>query len=290
MKIIRTVAALRAHLMRHRQAGRTIGLVPTMGSFHAGHLALMAAARHDTDVVVVSLFVNPTQFGPNEDLATYPRDEERDARLAEEAGVDVLFAPAPDEVYPAAFATSVTVHGLTEVLCGATRGTHHFAGVTLVVSKLFNMVQPDVAFFGQKDAQQVLVIKRMVQDLDIPVRIEIVATVREADGLAMSSRNTYLSATDRQRATALYHALTAAQQVIDSGERQAAIILDSARRVLRDAAIEPEYLEIRATSDLATLDVVDRPAVIAVAARVGSARLIDNVIVDPPPQPTPNHP
>lgn len=287
MKIIRTVADLRAYLAGQREAGRTIGLVPTMGYFHAGHLALMATARQTSDVVVVSLFVNPTQFGPNEDLDAYPRDEERDARLAEEAGVDVLFAPANDEVYPTEFATSVTVAGLTDVLCGAVRGSHHFAGVTVVVTKLFNMVQPDVAFFGQKDIQQVLVIQRMVSDLNIPVRIQIVPTVREPDGLAMSSRNTYLSPTDRQRATALFRALTAAREQIDSGQRQGKIILDSARTVLRDADIEPEYLELRSASDLARLDVVDRPAVIALAARVGAARLIDNLIVDPTP---PDHP
>lgn len=290
MKVIRTVAALREYLRGEARAGRSIGLVPTMGSFHDGHLALMAAARA-CDVVVVSLFVNPTQFGPHEDLAAYPRDEQRDTQLAAAAGVDVLFVPSVDEVYPAGFATTVRVEGITEVLCGDPkhRGPEHFAGVTQVVSKLFNMVQPDVAYFGSKDIQQVLVIQRMVLDLDMAVRIEVVPTIREPDGLAMSSRNVYLGPTDRKRATALYRSLTAAVSAIDSGERRATVILDQARKVLRDAEIDPEYLELRSTSDLRSLDTLDRPAVIALAARIGPARLIDNVLVDPPMLNTPAH-
>ena len=200
MRTVRTVAELREALAPQRRAGRTIGLVPTMGAFHAGHLALMRRARADTDVVVVSLFVNPTQFRPGEDLSAYPRDEAADAAEAAEAGVDMLFAPAPEEVYPAGFATDVRVGTVTEPLEGAARGPEHFHGVTTVVTKLFNMVGPDVAYFGQKDAQQVAVIRQLVRDLDIPVRVEVCPTVREHDGLALSSRNRYLEGADRERA------------------------------------------------------------------------------------------
>ena len=198
MRTVRTVAELREALARHRRADRTIGLVPTMGAFHAGHLTLMRRARADTDVVVVSLFVNPTQFRPGEDLSAYPRDEAADAAEAAALGVDLLFAPAPEEVYPAGFATDVRVATVTEPLEGAARGPEHFHGVTTVVTKLFNMVSPDVAYFGQKDAQQVAVIRQLVRDLDIPVRVEVCPTVREDDGLALSSRNRYLEGPARR--------------------------------------------------------------------------------------------
>ena len=219
MRTVRTVAELRAALAARRDASQTVGLVPTMGSFHDGHLALMRPARETSDCVVVSLFVNPTQFGPTEDLAAYPRDEARDAGLASTAGVDLLFAPPVEEVYPDGFATTVRVDGVSEVLCGDAerRGRGHFDGVTTVVAKLFNMVGPDVAFFGQKDAQQVVVIERMVRDLDIPVRIETVPTVREPDGLALSSRNAYLDPAERDRATALSRALAAAESAVARG-------------------------------------------------------------------------
>ena len=212
MRTLRTVAELRTALAQPRGEGQTIGLVPTMGSFHDGHTSLMRQAREDCDTVVVSLFVNPTQFGAGEDLDAYPRDEARDAALAEAEGVDLLFAPTVAEVYPDGFGTVVRVRGLTDVLCGdpARRGPEHFDGVTTVVTKLFNMVAPDVAYFGQKDAQQALVIRRMVRDLDIPVRIEVCPTVREPDGLAMSSRNAYLTEDERERAPALHRALEAA--------------------------------------------------------------------------------
>ena len=219
MKVIRTVAELRAELLGARRAGRTIGLVPTMGSFHEGHLSLMRRARQDCDVVVVSLFVNPTQFNDATDLDAYPRDPERDAGLAADIGVDYLFAPAVEEVYPPGFATTVSVARLTETLEGAHRGRAHFDGVATVVTKLFNMVGPDVAYFGQKDAQQALVIQRFVRDLDIPVAIEVCPTVREADGLAMSSRNVHLSPADRARAAALHRALSAAREAVSAGER-----------------------------------------------------------------------
>src|SRR3982751_6126624 len=212
--VLRTKAELRSALSDARRAGQTIGLVPTMGYLHEGHLSLIRAARAECDLVVMSLFVNPTQFGPGEDLERYPRDEERDLRLAGEAGADLVFAPAVAEVYAVGASTAVEVDGpLTNVLDGdrGRRGPEHFRGVTTVVAKLFNVVGPDVAYFGQKDAQQAVVIRRMVRDLDFPVRVEVMPTVREADGLAMSSRNAYLEPVDRERATALSRALAAAE-------------------------------------------------------------------------------
>jgi pantoate--beta-alanine ligase len=280
---LRTKAELRSALEPERRAGRTIGLVPTMGYLHEGHLSLIRAARAECDLVVMSLFVNPTQFGPNDDLDRYPRDEERDLRLAAEAGVDLVFAPPVEEVYASDASTAVEVTGpLTGVLDGDSgrRGPEHFRGVTTVVAKLFNLVGPDVAYFGQKDAQQSVVIRRMVRDLDFPVRIEVMPTVREADGLAMSSRNAYLEPADRERATALARALAAAERGAHAGSL--ADGLEAARAELAAAGVEPEYLEAR---DAETLEPVerlgDRPVLVAVAARVGAARLIDNVLIDP---------
>jgi pantoate--beta-alanine ligase len=282
---VRAKDELREALAPARAEGRTIGLVPTMGYLHEGHLSLLRAARADCDVVVMSLFVNPTQFGPGEDLARYPRDEERDARLAAEEGVDFVYAPTVAEVYPDGFATAVEVEGLTEVLDGdpAQRGPGHFKGVTTVVAKLFNSVQPDVAYFGQKDAQQLAVIRRMVRDLDIPVRIEGLPTVREADGLAMSSRNAYLGgADDRERALALSRALRAAEgQARATGALAEGI--EAGRAELAAAGVEPEYLEARDPDDLTPVaELNGRPVLLAVAAKVGGARLIDNVLIQPP--------
>lgn len=279
--VLRSVSALREALAPHRRAGSTIGLVPTMGFFHDGHLALMRAARAETDVVVVSLFVNPAQFVPGEDLEAYPRDEARDLALAAGVGVDFVFAPPVEEVYPRGFATTVEVAGLTDVLDGgpAQRGRGHFTGVTTVVTKLFNMVQPDRAWFGQKDAQQAVVIRRMVRDLDLPVAIEVLPTVREADGLAMSSRNVYLSAAERERAVGLSRALRAAEEAVASGSRDAAEVLAAARKELDARDVEPEYLELRDADDLSPVDRVDGRTLLAVAARVGRARLIDNTVL-----------
>ena len=283
---LRTKAELRAALEEARRAGRTIGLVPTMGSLHEGHLSLIRAARAECDLVAVSLFVNPTQFGAGEDLDRYPRDEARDLRLAAGAGADLVFAPSVEEVYPdgpSDLATRVEVTGpLVEVLDGdpSRRGPEHFRGVTTVVAKLFNLVGPDVAYFGQKDAQQAAVIRRLVRDLDFPVRIEVLPTVREPDGLAMSSRNAYLEPADRERATALSRALAAAERGAQAGSL--GMGLEAARRELAEAGIEPEYLEAR---DAETLEPVkqleDRPVLVAVAAQVGAARLIDNVLIQP---------
>ncbi|HZA89470.1 MAG TPA: pantoate--beta-alanine ligase [Solirubrobacterales bacterium] len=282
MRTVRTKAELRERLVAPRREGRSIGLVPTMGAFHEGHLSLIRAARKGCEVVVVTLFVNPTQFRPGEDLDSYPRDEPRDVELAEAEGVDLLFAPSAGEMYPAGFATAVEVSGLTEVLDGAPelRGPEHFRGVTTVVAKLLNIVQPDVAFFGQKDAQQAIVIRRMVRDLDFPVRIEILPTVRESDGLAMSSRNRYLTEDDRERAVALHRALSAAEEAAAGGGRTVEAALAAARAELRDAGIEPEYLEARYTEDLTPAESLNgRPVLVALAARVGRARLIDNTVI-----------
>jgi len=282
-RVLRAKAALRAELEEPRLRGRTIGLVPTMGYLHEGHLSLLRAARAECDLVVMSLFVNPTQFGPGEDLERYPRDEERDLGLASEAGVDLVYAPSVAEVYPEGFSTSVAVGGnLTEVLDGdpGRRGPAHFRGVTTVVAKLLNSVGPDVAYFGQKDAQQAAVIRRMVRDLDFPVRIEVLPTVREDDGLAMSSRNAYLDEGSRERAAALSRALGAAERGAREDSLQAG--LDAARRELERAGIEPEYLEARDAERLEPVaELNGRPVLVALAARVGGARLIDNVLIRP---------
>ncbi|MEX2108083.1 MAG: pantoate--beta-alanine ligase [Solirubrobacterales bacterium] len=282
VNLVRAKSELRSALSAARAAGRSVGLVPTMGFLHEGHLSLLRAARAECDVVVMSLFVNPTQFGPGEDLDRYPRDEERDLALASEAGVDLVYAPPVEEVYPEGFVTHVEVEGLTEVLCGdpARRGPGHFRGVTTVVAKLFNAAQPDVAYFGQKDAQQVAAIRRMVRDLDFSVRIEALPIVREPDGLAMSSRNAYLEDEDRERATALYRALCAAERVAREESLDAGV--EAGRRELEAAGIYPEYLEARDAEGLEPVsELNDRPVLIAVAAQVGGARLIDNVLIRP---------
>src|SRR3954466_1576689 len=242
MRTIRTVAEMRAWLGNVRAEGRSVALVPTMGAFHAGHHSLMRAACEEQDAVVVSLFVNPAQFDDTRDLAAYPRTEANDAAEAADLGVDVLFAPAVSEIYPDGFATTVQVTGLSEVFEGAERGPGHFAGVCTVVNKLLNIVSPDVAYFGQKDAQQVAVVKKMVRDLDMPVRIEVLPTVREPDGLALSSRNVRLSLANRARALALSRALHAARESVAGGERDAAAVRQKAIAQMGD--VEPEYLAI----------------------------------------------
>jgi pantoate--beta-alanine ligase len=283
MKTVRTKAELREALALARREGRSVGLVPTMGALHEGHLSLLRAARERCDVVVMSLFVNPAQFRPGEDLTSYPRDEARDAELAAAEGVDLIYAPSVEEVYPEGFATTVAVGGgLTDVLDGdpSRRGPEHFRGVTTVVAKLFNTVQPDVAFFGQKDGQQAVVIRRMVRDLDFPVEIVVMPTVREPDGLALSSRNAYLEPAERERATALSRALQAAADVAASGERSVSVALEAARAELEAAGIVPEYLEARHAEGLTPAQSFNgRPVMVAVAARVGKARLIDNVLI-----------
>ena len=281
MRTVRTVAELRSVLAPTRRAGRTIGFVPTMGYYHDGHLSLMRRARSENEVVVVSLFVNPAQFAPGEDFEAYPRDEERDLRLAESEGVDVLFAPPVEAIYPTGFATTVTVSDLTDMLEGdeAQRGPEHFQGVTTVVTKLFNIAAPDVAYFGQKDAQQALVIRNLVRDLDIPVRIEVCPTIRDPDGLELCSRNAYLSPDERERALALSRALRAAEAAVATGTRDAAAVVAAARDELDRAGLEPDYLQLRSATDLSPVERVNGSTLLAVAARVGRARLIDNAIL-----------
>ena len=284
MRLVRTVAGLRSSVRAARTGGAQIALVPTMGAFHEGHLSLMRQAREKAGFVIVSLFVNPTQFNDASDLQKYPRNEALDAEMARDVGVDLMFAPTADEVYPPGFATTVEVARLTEPLEGASRGPQHFRGVATVVTKLLNMTQPDVALFGQKDAQQALVIRRLVRDLDLPVRIEICPTVREADGLAMSSRNVRLEADARRRAPALARALRAIEASVVSGERDATAALATAAPSLEEAGIVPEYLAAVSADTLQPVTTIDSETLIAIAATIGGVRLIDNVIVSPAPR------
>jgi pantoate--beta-alanine ligase len=279
MNTVRGIAELREVLAEPRRDGRRIGLVPTMGAFHEGHLALMRRARTECDVVVVSLFVNPTQFNDRSDLEAYPRDAERDVRLAEATGVDYMFAPPADEIYPPGFATTVSVAGISEPLEGEHRGPAHFAGVATVVTKLLNIVGPDVAYFGQKDAQQVLVIKRLVRDLDIPVAIEVSPTVRESDGLAMSSRNRRLSDDERDQARSLSRALAAVREALKAGEHDPAAARQVALAELNRSGIEPEYLALVAPDTLEPLTSLNGEVLAVVAAQVGTTRLIDNELI-----------
>ena len=278
MITVRSVADLRATLAPARREGRRIGLVPTMGAFHEGHLSLMRAARErcaSNGVVVVSLFVNPTQFGEPADLAAYPRDEGRDARLAEAEGVDVLFAPPLEEMYPDGFATTVHVAGVTDTLEGAHR-PGHFDGVATVVAKLLSMAQPDVAYFGRKDAQQAAMIRRLVRDLDLPVEIDVRPIVREPDGLALSSRNVRLDAEERERALSLSRALRAVEEAAAGGAS-----LDEALAAGREqlAGVELEYLAAVDPETFAAVNDLQGESLVAVAARVGAVRLIDNTTV-----------
>jgi pantoate--beta-alanine ligase len=285
MRTVRTVAEVREALRDARRAEQVIGLVPTMGALHEGHLSLIRRARATCDVVVVSLFVNPAQFNQATDLAAYPRDEARDADVAAQAGADLLFVPELAEVYPPGFATTVHVGGLTETLEGVHRGVGHFDGVTTVVTKLLNMVGPDVAVFGQKDAQQAVAIRRLVRDLDLPVRIEVCPTVREPDGLALSSRNVHLRGADRERALALRDALAATEASLRAGERDVDVLRAAALAAMRRHGVEPDYLELVRTDDLSPVSRVDGEVLVAVAASVGSTRLIDNTILNANGQP-----
>ena len=278
MITLERIADVRARCDEARRAGKTVGLVPTMGYFHEGHLSLMRTARASHDLVVVSLFVNPTQFGPGEDLDAYPRDPEGDARAAEAAGVDVLFTPSVDEMYPRPPLTTVTVAGISDGLCGASR-PHHFGGVATVVTKLFSIIGPCTAYFGKKDFQQLVVVQRLVADLDLPVSVIGVATARELDGLAMSSRNAYLASDERQAATVLFRALEGALKTVMSGERDPVRIREAAvDLVAGEPLVRLEYAEVVRANDLAPVGRIEEGIghVIALAAVVGSTRLIDN--------------
>ena len=280
MRTIRSIADVRAALQTSRRSGRVIGLVPTMGALHDGHLSLLRRAREQSDVVVMSLFVNPAQFNEAADLASYPRNEQRDQALAEREGVDFVFAPSPEEMYPPGFSTTVSVAGLTEPLEGEHRGRTHFDGVTTVVTKLLNIVSPDVAYFGQKDAQQAIVIGRLVADLNIPVRIQVCPTAREPDGLAMSSRNVLLSPNQRSSAPSLHRALQAIQVAVDAGERDPAAARAQALAELTSPELELEYLELVSPDTLAPLERLDGEALAVIAARIGATRLIDNEVIN----------
>ncbi len=270
---------MRSISLRHRAEGRSIGFVPTMGFLHEGHLSLVDRAKDETDIIVVSIFVNPTQFGPNEDLDSYPRDEKRDMELLEDRGVDYLFLPQPSEIYPEGHSTWVDVEGLTEGLCGRDRPTH-FRGVTTVVTILFNIVLPDIAVFGQKDAQQAFVIRRMTHDLFLLPKIIVAPTIRHEDGLAMSSRNKYLTADERRAAPTLRKALLWAEHMVKEGENDAAKIKSAIKdRISEQFTID--YIELVETDLLRPVNIVEDEVLIAIAARIGRARLIDNIIVKP---------
>jgi len=264
-----------------RSRGGRLGLVPTMGALHEGHLSLIRAAKAKSDVVASSIFVNPTQFGPNEDFSRYPRDLEKDLALLERDGVDLVFVPSVEEMYPQQSVTWVAVEGLSDRLCGKSR-PGHFRGVATVVAKLFNIVEPDIAFFGQKDAAQVAIIRRMVRDLNMPVAIEACPIVREPDGLALSSRNAYLSPQQRQDALVLFRSLLRVRELFADGERNPAILIKAAKNVLSgSSAVRLDYFEIVDPDELTPLALINQPALVAVAAFVGNTRLIDNIVLEP---------
>jgi len=280
-RIVRKIDALRKDIAAARSKGKTVGLVPTMGALHEGHLQLVRTAARSCDFVVASIFVNPKQFGPREDLARYPRDLARDRRLLEAAGCDLVFAPSAEEMYPVDFRTRVSVEGMGETLCGEAR-PGHFAGVTLVVLKLLLVAMPDFAFFGEKDYQQLVIIKRLVDDLAFPARIVAVATVRDKDGLALSSRNSYLSKAQRAIATSLYRSLELAKLLVAAGERRPKRIVEKMTALLLDAgATRVDYVAIVDPMTLEPVAWLDREARVLVAAWVGATRLIDNTSVDP---------
>lgn len=279
MKILTTVDEMRVACAQARKERGKLGFVPTMGALHEGHLALVRAARERCETVAASIFVNPTQFGPNEDFKKYPRTLERDCEWLQSENVDLLFTPSPEEMYPKGAVTYVVVEELSERLCGRSR-PGHFRGVTTIVNKLFNIVQPDFAFFGQKDGAQAAIIRRMIRDLDMAVTIVVCPIVRESDGLAMSSRNVYLNSQERKKAQVLYRSLKKVQCLYGEGERSAAELITSALQVFAEEAdVKLEYVEIVDPETLEPVSDLSRAALAAVAARVGSTRLIDNIVL-----------
>ncbi len=279
MIIIKKINELRNELTIRRKAGKRIGLVPTMGYFHEGHLSLMDYARERSDVVVVSLFVNPAQFGPDEDLECYPRDFRQDEQMANERGVDIIFYPDKDEIYPDSFFTYVITEELSKVLCGTSRPIH-FRGVTTIVAKLFNIVQPDIAVFGRKDAQQAIIIKKMVADLNFPVEIIVAPIIRESDGLAMSSRNIYLNPEERKQAPIIYQALQKAVEMVQRGELDAGSVEYTIRQQIETVPLARiEYIKIVRERDLSPVKAIEPGTFVAVAVFFGKTRLIDNVVL-----------
>lgn len=278
MQIIKTKSALRQEVKKARQEGHEIGLVPTMGYLHEGHLSLMTTAKRENSLVVASVFVNPTQFGPDEDFATYPRDLERDAQKAASVGVDILFAPDVDEMYGPGTEAYVDVTELSRYLCGAKR-PGHFRGVCTVVTKLFNIVQPDRAYFGQKDAQQAIIIQKMVADLDQPVDVKILPIIREVDGLAMSSRNKNLNPAERQAALVLRRSLQRVEELLQAGEQNAHILKETIGGMIeREPLARVDYVAVVSATTLEEVEVVTGPTLIALAVFIGKTRLIDNLI------------
>ncbi len=278
--IIETIAALRTYLDEQRAAGKTIGFVPTMGFLHEGHLSLIRCAKAEHEVVVVSDFVNPTQFAPNEDFDSYPRDIDRDEELAMSAGADVIFYPSVEEMYPTGSSTFVEAEGhITQVLCGASRPSH-FRGVTTVVAMLFNIVQPDKAYFGQKDAQQAAVLIKMVRDLHMNLEIVVCPIIREEDGLAMSSRNTYLSDEERQQSVVLHQSLLLAKSMFDQGEQRVVVLIEAIRNKINEMSLaDIDYVSLFDYPSLTDIDEVGQEVLIAIAVRFGKTRLIDNIIL-----------
>ena len=280
MEIITTVAEMKALVRAWKDEGLTIGLTPTMGALHEGHMSLMEAARKECDKVVASVFVNPLQFGPDEDYDNYPRDLERDAGIAESKGVDVVFHPSVEEMYPENYNTYVVMETLTDTLCGASR-PGHFRGVCKVVNKLFNIVQPDKAFFGQKDAQQLAIIKRMVSDLNMNLEVIGCPIVREDDGLAKSSRNTYLSAEERNAALCLSRAIFKAKELIESGERNSALIAKAVTDTIEEEPLARiDYVEVVNLGNMQPVETLPESGLVAIAVYIGSTRLIDNYLYD----------
>lgn len=279
MKIFKAADDIKKYIKQRRRGGRSVGFVPTMGYLHEGHLSLMREARRSNDLVVTSIFVNPTQFGPKEDYKRYPRNLRRDERLAKSVGVDVIFYPSVKEMYPDGYRSTVEVTDITERLCGGSR-PGHFKGVTTVVAKLFNIVQPDAAYFGQKDAQQAIVIKKMVEDLNMNLKIKVMPIIREPDGLAMSSRNRYLSKSQRRDALALYGSLNLAKSLIKTGVRDARTIKDRMRRLISaKESTRIDYISVVDIENLEGLKKIEKNTLIALAVWVGKTRLIDNIVV-----------
>ena len=280
MRVVTSIAEMRSIVEEERARGRMVGLVPTMGFFHAGHVSLMRTAREECDMVVVSLFVNPTQFGPSEDLADYPRDLDRDTEMAAAAGVNYIFHPEVEDMYPQPYLTFIDVGRITGTLCGAAR-PGHFLGVATVVAKLFHIIPAHRAYFGLKDAQQVLVIRKMARDLDFDIEVVACPTVRESDGLAMSSRNIYLEPEERKAAAVLYRSLRLAEDLVAQGERDPAAIIAGMRQLIaKEPLVQPEYLEAVDWELLEPVKRMQGEVLIALAARVGKARLIDNVLLE----------
>lgn len=280
MIIFNNIKELKAHLKKQKLEGKTIGLVPTMGFLHAGHLSLISKAKQENNIVVVSIFVNPTQFGPNEDYERYPRNLEKDFELSQGAGADIIFNPEVKEMYPENYYTYVEVTGITELLCGISR-PGHFKGVTTVVSKLFNIISPDKAYFGQKDAQQCVVIKKMVKDLNLDIDIIVCPIIREKDGLALSSRNVYLNEKEKEQATVLYQSLEKAKEKIEKNERNSKIIKELIRKIINEKELaKTEYIEIVDLETLKEVKEIKGSILIALAVKFGRTRLIDNLMME----------